>query len=167
MTEQPGQKPEQSSPGEAAPGAVQQEQPDEQRTEEETDSPQDAWAARRELYFHSPTAFGGSLVGGNQTGVSGGSVAGDVVMGTKFELHYRFGASSHTSGDIPGPELEQRAKVFAGYEELVAPLVDRLRDEKVLVLSGAPFSGRHSAALMLLHALEAVPVRALDPKTKR
>lgn len=165
MSEQPAQMPEQSSPTEAEPADAKPEQSDGQRTEEETDSPQNAWTARQELYFHSPAAFGGSLVGGHQTGVSGGNLTGDVVMGTKIEQHYRFGASSHTSGDIPAAELQQRARVFAGYEELVQPLVDRLREERVLVLSGAPFSGRHSAALMLLHALDAVPVRALDPKT--
>ncbi|HEY5833964.1 hypothetical protein [Streptomyces sp.] len=109
--------------------------------------------------------FGGSQVSGDQIGVSGGHVTGDVVMGTKIEQHFRYGMSGHVSGDIPASELEERARVFAGYEELVHPLLGQLREERVLVLSGAPFSGRHSAAL-LLHALGAVPVRALDPKTK-
>jgi hypothetical protein len=167
MSEQPGQdKPHQQGPGETDPPPGRQEQADDQQAAEENDSPQDPWTARDELIHHAPRSFGGSLVGGAQTGVSGGHVAGDVVMGTKIEQHFRYGMSGHASGDIPASELEERAKVFAGYEELVHPLLGRLREERVLVLSGAPFSGRHSTALMLLHALGAVPVRALDPKTK-
>jgi hypothetical protein len=170
VSEQPAQdKPDQHGPGEpeGAPGG--QEQPVEEQAkdaEQESDTPQDPWTARRELINHIPSALGGSLVGGNQTGVSGGSVLGDVVLGTKIEQSFRLGVSTHASGDIPAAEIEWCAKVFAGYEELVHPLLVRLRDERVLVLSGAPMTGRHSAALMLLHALEAVPVRALDPKTK-
>jgi hypothetical protein len=167
MSEQPEQeRPDQHRQDDAAPVPGQQEQSDEKKPGEEDDLPQDPWAARRELYRHAPNAFGGSLVGGSQTGVSGGSVGGDVVLGTKIEHHYRFGAATHTSGDIPAADLDHLAQVFSGYEELVHPLLDRLRDERVLVLSGAPFTGRHSAALMLLHALDAVPVRALDPKTR-
>jgi hypothetical protein len=167
MSEQPAvhDKADQD-PDEPAPGSDESEQANDQRPEEENDRPQDPWAARRELHRHAPTAIGGSLVGGDQTGVSGGNVTGDVVLGTKIEHHYRFGAATHTSGSIPTSELRDLAAVFAGYEELVHPLLARLRDERVLVLSGAPFSGRRSAALMLLHALDAVPVRALDPKTR-
>ncbi|MEU6083061.1 hypothetical protein [Streptomyces sp. NPDC047108] len=159
------EKPDQHAEEPAA-GNDEPEQPNEQRPEEENDRPQDPWAARRELHRHAPTVIGGSLVGGHQTGVSGGNVTGDVVLGTKVEHHYRFGAATHTSGSIPANELHELASVFAGYEELVHPLLDKLRDERVLVLSGAPFSGRRSAALMLLHALDAVPIRALDPKTR-
>ncbi|MFI0786751.1 hypothetical protein ACH4Q6_14315 [Streptomyces lydicus] len=153
-------------PDEPGAGPDQSEEGNDQRPEEEDDRPQDPWAARRELRRHAPTAIGGSLVGGDQTGVSGGSVTGDVVLGTKIEHHYRFGAATHTSGNVPAEELRDTARVFAGYEELVHPLLERLRDERIVVLSGAPFTGRRSAALMLLHALGAVPVRALDPKTR-
>ncbi|WP_019359037.1 hypothetical protein [Streptomyces sp. AA1529] len=142
------------------------EQNGEENVEAADDRPQDPWAARRELYEHVPKAVSGSLVGGAQTGVSGGSVTGDVVLGTKVEHHYRFGAATHTSGNIPPEEIDQLAEVFAGYEELVHPLRGRLREERVLVLSGAPFSGRRSAGLMLLRALGAVPVRAVDPNTR-
>ena len=167
MNGQPGQeKPEQPGPGDAEPAPGQQEQSDEQPAEEENDRPQDPWTAREELILHAPAAFGGSLVRGSQTGVSGGRVGGDVVLGTKIENHYGFGASSRTSGDIPGTELDELARVFTGFGELAHPLLDRLRLERVLVLSGPPFTGRRSAALMLLHALDAVPVRALDPKTR-
>ena len=40
-------------------------------------------------------------------------------------------------------------------------LLDRLRHDRVLVLSGGRFSGRRTAALMLLHRLGALPVRTL------
>jgi hypothetical protein len=166
MSEQDAPKAEDPQ-GPQVPSAEQGQGGDDQAGEkEENDTPQDPWAARRELIKHVPTALGGSLVGGNQTGISGGSLVGDVVLGTKIEQNFRFGASSQASGDIPAAELEERAKVFAGYEELVHPLLGRLREERVLVLSAAPFTGRRSAALMLLHALEAVPVRAIDPKTR-
>ncbi|WP_369200460.1 hypothetical protein [Streptomyces sp. PU-14G] len=165
MSDQPGETPadrKQDEP-EAANGGP--EQSDEQDKEKE-DRPQDAWAARRELYEHVPASVGGSLVGGDQTGVSGGSVTGDVVVGTKIEYQYRFGAATHTSGQIPSAELQDLGAVFAGYDERVAPLRERLLDERVLVLSGAPFTGRRSAALMLLQALGAMPVRAIDPNTR-
>ncbi|GAA2644515.1 hypothetical protein [Streptomyces lunalinharesii] len=165
MSEQPGDKQTDRSQDDTDPAADQQEQTNDEPTEVEDDRPQDPWAARRELYEHVPAAVSGSLVGGDQTGVSGGSVVGDVVLGTKVEHHYRFGATTHTSGDIPSSELDQLTMEFAGYEELVHPLCDRLREKRVLVLYGAPFTGRRSAALMLLRSLDAVPVRAVDPNT--
>ncbi|MFJ6748566.1 MULTISPECIES: hypothetical protein [unclassified Streptomyces] len=165
MSEQPGDKQTDRSQDDTDPAADKHEQTNDEHTEAEDDRPQDPWAARRELYEHVPAAVSGSLVGGDQTGVSGGSVAGDVVLGTKVEHHYRFGAATHTSGDIPSYELDQLGIEFAGYEELVHPLRDRLREKRVLVLYGAPFTGRRSAALMLLRSLDAVPVRAVDPNT--
>ncbi|MFF9479714.1 hypothetical protein [Streptomyces sp. NPDC014733] len=166
MSEQSGDQPSGRPQGDTGPADGKQEQTSDEHTETENDRPQDPWAARRDLYEHVPAAVGGSLVGGDQTGVSGGSVGGDVVLGTKVEHHYRFGATTHTSGNIPPAELDQLALEFAGYEELVHPLCDRLRKERVLVLHGAPFTGRHSAALMLLRSLDAVPVRAIDPNTR-
>ncbi|ARH94296.1 hypothetical protein [Streptomyces sp. MOE7] len=166
MSEQAGDKPSDRPQDDTDPADRKQEQTNDEHTESEDDRPQDPWAARRDLYEHVPAAVGGSLVGGDQTGVSGGSVGGDVVLGTKVEHHYRFGAATHISGNIPPAELEQLALEFAGYEELVHPLRDRLREERVLVLYGAPFTGRRSAALMLLRSLDAVPVRAIDPNTR-
>ncbi|MER7149404.1 hypothetical protein [Streptomyces lydicus] len=166
MSEQAGDKPSDRPQDDTDPADRKQEQTNDEHTESEDDRPQDPWAARRDLYEHVPAAVGGSLVGGDQTGVSGGSVGGDVVLGTKVEHHYRFGAATHISGNIPPAELEQLALEFAGYEELVHPLSDRLREERVLVLYGAPFTGRRSAALMLLRSLDAVPVRAIDPNTR-
>ncbi|WP_019544544.1 hypothetical protein [Streptomyces sulphureus] len=166
MSEQPGDKQADQFQDDSAPSADNQEQAGDEQPGAADDRPQDPWAARRELYEHVPAAVSGSLVGGDQTGVSGGSVAGDVILGTKVEHHYRFGVSTRTSGNIPSAELDQLAMVFAGYEERVHPLRDRLHDERVLVLSGAPFTGRRSGALMLLRALGAEHIRAVDPNTR-
>ncbi|MCT2591429.1 hypothetical protein LHJ74_16205 [Streptomyces sp. N2-109] len=166
MSDQPGDKKAEPSQDDTDPSADGPEQTDGEHADTDDDRPQDPWAARRELYEHVPRAVGGSLVGGDQTGVSGGSVGGDVVLGTKVEYHYRSAAATHTSGNIPPAELDELAEVFAGYEELVHPLRGRLREERVLVLSGAPFTGRRSAALMLLRAVGAVRVRAVDPNTR-
>ncbi|MEU6118651.1 hypothetical protein ABZ840_29400 [Streptomyces sp. NPDC047117] len=166
MSEQPGDKPGDASQDDTDPAADRQEQTNGEHANAADDRPQDPWAARRELYEHVPAFVGGSLVGGAQTGVSGGSVVGDVVLGTKVEHHYRIGAATRTSGNIPSSELEHLAQVFAGYEELVHPLRDRLREERVLVLSSAPFTGRRSAALMLLRSLDVARVRAIDPNTR-
>ncbi|NUS26145.1 MAG: hypothetical protein HOV92_18240 [Streptomyces sp.] len=155
-------------------GATQQpgaEEPQSEDKEEERDQPQDAWSARRDLVDHSPRAmrvggnarFGGSLVAGDQHGVSGGHVAGDVIMGSKTEVVYQFGisAASHSSGEVPQSTLDRLAPYFVTDENAFESLVVRLRTERVLVLAGPHFTGRRTAALMLLHRLQASPVRAL------
>ncbi|MER5751528.1 hypothetical protein [Streptomyces sp. NPDC002088] len=139
---------------------------------EEHDQPQNAWSARRDLVDHSPRSmnvgdrsrFGGSLVGRDQHGVSGGRVAGDVIMGSKTEIHYAIpgiSAPSSASGEVPRTTLDRLATTFVADEEVMAGLLDRLRRDRVLVLSGARFTGRRTAALMLLHRLAAAPVRTL------
>ncbi|MEU1476895.1 hypothetical protein [Streptomyces sp. NPDC005760] len=139
---------------------------------EERDQPQNAWDARRDLIDHSPRSmnvgdrsrFGGSLVGHDQHGVSGGRVTGDVIMGSKTEIHYAipgFSAPGAASGEVPRITLERLAETFVADEEVMADLLARLRRDRVLVLSGARFTGRHTAALMLLHRLGAAPVRTL------
>ncbi|WP_019072304.1 hypothetical protein [Streptomyces hokutonensis] len=140
--------------------------------DEEHDQPQTAWAARRDLIDHSPRSmhvgdrsrFGGSLVGHDQHGVSGGRVTGDVIMGSKTEIHYAIpglSAPASASGEVPRIVLERLAETFVADEEYMAGLLERLRSDRVLVLSGARFTGRHTAALMLLHRLGADPVRTL------
>jgi len=140
--------------------------------DEERDQPQTAWSARRDLIDHSPRSmhvgdrsrFGGSLVGHDQHGVSGGQVTGDVIMGSKTEIHYAIpslSAPASASGEVPRIVLERLAETFVADEEYMAGLLERLRSDRVLVLSGARFTGRHTAALMLLHRLGADPVRAL------
>ncbi|WP_371235502.1 hypothetical protein [Streptomyces pimonensis] len=144
---------------------------------EEQDQPQTAWSARRDLVDHSPRTmnvgsrarFGGGYTGGDQHGVSGGHVTGGVIMGSKTEIHHwslpRLSLSAATSGEIPRATLERLAASFVADGDTVTALLDRLRRERVLVLSGARFTGRRTAALMLLHRLGAGPVQALDRDT--
>ncbi|MEU9605656.1 hypothetical protein [Streptomyces sp. NPDC048057] len=78
-----------------------------------------AWDSRRDLYRHSPgimlgqsARLGGSLVGGDQHGVSGGQVTGDVILGgSKVEYHLG-GDIEERSGEIPGAEVEALAANF-------------------------------------------------------
>ncbi|MFI1162184.1 hypothetical protein ACH4UM_00910 [Streptomyces sp. NPDC020801] len=134
---------------------------------------QEARAAQRELFAHTPgfilgdtAAFGGSLVGGAQHGVSGGQVGGDVYMGGRTEIHHHgpAGATSDASGEIPRARLDALAEVFTDGPAFDGAL-RRLREERVLVLSGAHATGRSAAALMLLHRLGVPAVHALDPET--
>ncbi|MFE6807237.1 hypothetical protein ACFVEN_37145 [Streptomyces sp. NPDC057681] len=139
-------------------------------TEEGT---QEARAAQRELFSHTPafildrTGFGGSLVGGAQHGVSGGEVAGDVFLGGKTENHYYNGpaaGATHASGEIPQGDLDALAAVFVEGPAFASALA-RLREERVLVLAGAHAGGRYAAACMLLHRLRVPAVHALSPET--
>ncbi|MFD0335266.1 hypothetical protein ACFQZ0_22415 [Streptomyces erythrogriseus] len=95
--------PDPAAPGDAAApdGTAPDEHPAKESSADETeehDQPQDAWAARRDLVDHSPrtmkvgthAAFGGGYVAGDQHGVSGGRVTGDVVMGSKTVHHWTF-----------------------------------------------------------------------------
>ncbi|MFD9503262.1 hypothetical protein [Streptomyces sp. NPDC060035] len=161
--------PEAPQPGDGAPS------PASDAPEEEAEQPQDAWSARRDLYAHSPAImvgasarFEGGLSGRDQHGVSGGHVVGDVIMGSKTEI-YQLGVPSdtHTSGLIPQDSLDRTAVLFVpgGDGSAFAGLVERLRTERVLVLSGQHFTGRRTAALMLLNRLGATSVRSLDRDT--
>ncbi|GAA3878648.1 hypothetical protein GCM10023084_34490 [Streptomyces lacrimifluminis] len=147
---------------------------------EEREQPQTAWSARRDLIDHSPrtmnvgdrSRFGGSVVGGSQHGVSGGQVAGDVIMGSKTEIHQWSipgfsapSAAASASGEVPQSTLDRLAASFVAADSTVQALLARLRRDRVLVLSGARFTGRHTAALMLLHRLGAAPVHTLDRDT--
>ncbi|NEA61759.1 hypothetical protein [Streptomyces sp. SID12488] len=148
---------------------------------EEREQPQTAWSARRDLIDHSPrtmqfggsAGFGGSAVAGNQHGVSGGQVAGDVIMGSKTEIHQWSipglsapSATASASGEVPRNTLDRLAASLAvAADATVEALLTRLRRDRVLVLSGARFTGRHTAALMLLHRLGAAPVHTLDRDT--
>ncbi|WP_406348129.1 hypothetical protein OHA44_15140 [Streptomyces sp. NBC_00144] len=135
---------------------------------------QEARAAQRELFAHAPefilgsaASFGGSLVGGAQHGVSGGQVAGDVFLGGKTEIHHHTsaaGGSVHSAGEIPRAELDRLSGDFVEGPSFAAAL-ERLRTERVLVLSGQHATGRRTAALMLLDRLGVPTVRALQPET--
>ncbi|MEU5100596.1 hypothetical protein [Streptomyces sp. NPDC020996] len=181
-------RPAEQSGGEARP--ADDAQPDAGKEPGEPDQPQDAWTARRDLVDHAPTtmnvgarsAFNGGLHGGTQHGgISGGNFSGDVFLGSKTEIFQltmpAFAASVFASasgslsgsasgtGEIPRAAMERLSAHFAADDEVMAHLSDRLRDERVLVLSGGRFTGRRTAALMLLHRLGASPVRALDRDT--
>lgn len=140
-----------------------------EETEERT---QEARAAQRELFAHTPgfilrsaASFGGSLVGGAQHGVSGGQVTGDVFMGGKTEIHHHAPtAAAHAAGQIPPERLDALAEVFAEGPAFAAALA-RLREERVLVLAGAHGCGRYAAARMLLHRLGVPAVHALSDET--
>ncbi|MFB6441415.1 hypothetical protein ACFCVY_32350 [Streptomyces sp. NPDC056411] len=139
---------------------------------EETDEPQDVWSARQDLWHHSPgimlgssAAIGGSLVAGDQHGVSGGQVVGDVIMGSKTEIHYvGMSGPAYASGDLPQHVLERLTRPFAGCDSFDTAL-ELLRSERVVVLTGTPFTGRRTAALNLLRQAGASPVHILDPDT--
>ncbi|MEU8871706.1 hypothetical protein AB0D24_11115 [Streptomyces javensis] len=157
--------------GEPAVVAAPEQEPEATEAEPE-ERPQEARAARRELYDHAPefmfkasASFGGSLVGGSQHGVSGGRVDGDVFMGGKTEIHHHGPAGpSHASGEIPAAEIEALAEVFQEGGSFTTAL-ERLRTDRVVVLTGAHSTGRRTAALMLLHRLGITTVRALDAET--
>ncbi|MDT3724198.1 hypothetical protein ROS62_04560 [Streptomyces sp. DSM 41972] len=163
-----------TAPGEAIPDEAARDGSAEES--EERDQPQTAWSARRDLVDHSPrtmkvgthSRFGGGYTEGDQHGVSGGRVTGDVVMGTKTVHHWSFpglSTAASASGEIPRGTLERLAASFVTAGDTFDDLVDRLRRDRVLVLSGARFTGRRTAALMLLHRLGATPVLALDRDT--
>ncbi|MFF8940857.1 hypothetical protein ACF1A5_01020 [Streptomyces sp. NPDC014864] len=152
-------------PGPGMPPAEEGAEPEE-RTQE-------ARAAQRELFAHTPgfilgetAAFGGSLVGGAQHGVSGGRVDGDVYLGGRTEIHHHGPAATapDASGEIPRARLDALAAVFADGPAFAGAL-RRLREERVLVLCGAHATGRYAAALMLLHRLDVPAVHALHAET--
>ncbi|WNI29862.1 hypothetical protein [Streptomyces sp. ITFR-6] len=139
------------------------------------DRPQEAWAARWDLVDHTPRtmAFGegthlaGGVLGGVNHGIGGGSFHGDVHLGATTHIHYGFGGLSTgpSSGEIRAVTLTQVAECFADPGPPFAELVDRLRKERVLVLSGPHSSGRRTAALMLLHRLGLSPVHSVARDT--
>ncbi|WP_149551578.1 hypothetical protein [Streptomyces marokkonensis] len=159
------------APGETPPDEASKDGATEES--EERDQPQNAWSARRDLVDHSPrtmkAGFGGGYTAGDQHGVSGGRVTGDVVMGSKTVHHWSFpglSTAASASGEIPRGTLERLAASFVTADgDAFDDLVRRLRRERVLVLSGARFTGRRTAALMLLHEVGATPVLALDRDT--
>ncbi|MFI2204099.1 hypothetical protein ACH47Z_25610 [Streptomyces sp. NPDC020192] len=144
--------------------------------DEERDQPQKAWSARRDLVDHSPRSmnvgararFSGGLLGGDQHGgISGGHFTGDVFLGSKTEVYQLAvpSAAAPASGEVPEATLTELARGFAADKQLMHRLARRLRDDRVLVLSGGRFTGRRTAALMLLRGLGAVPVRTLTRDT--
>ena len=144
----------------------------EQQVAPEPDKPQNARAARRELVDHMPEfiagiapTFGGSRIQGDQHGIAGGVYHGRVHLGDIHEVHHHGSPTGHAyaSGAIPPDTLHRIAGAFADGPVFAAAL-ERLREEKVLVLSGPHSSGRRAAATMLLLRLGAPVIRALEPE---
>ncbi|MFJ2738981.1 hypothetical protein ACIO3O_04885 [Streptomyces sp. NPDC087440] len=140
----------------------------EQQSPAEPAEAQDARAARRELVDHLPEfiagtgpTFGGSRVRGDQHGIAGGAFHGKVHMGDVVHHHSAPTGPVYASGTIPPEALDRMAGAFAEGPVFAAAL-KRLREEKVLVLSGPHSSGRKAAATVLLHRLGHSSVRALD-----
>jgi hypothetical protein len=169
--------PRQSPPRQSPPGQPTADDDPRSRAdvdpEPEAEGTQEARAAQRELFAHTPgfflgdeTRIGGSLVGGAQHGVSGGRVDGDVYLGGRTEIHHHgpVGSTPDAFGEIPAELLEDLAAVFAEGPAFATAL-QRLREERVLVLCGAHATGRNAAALMLVHRLGVPAVHALSPET--
>ncbi|CAL9468845.1 hypothetical protein [Streptomyces sp. enrichment culture] len=152
------------SQDEAAAGAVKPAEEsaldDEKKQQDETagEQPrQEAWAARRDLIAHGPDIVS-TLVARDQFGQTGGYHYGD--------QHFHFGGRAEPlpalSGPIPQSEVDELAGVFRGCQSFDRALA-RLRDDRLVILSGGRETGRRSAALMLLHRLGADRMRSLDP----
>ncbi|MFH7597424.1 hypothetical protein WDV06_20320 [Streptomyces racemochromogenes] len=122
--------------------------------------PQRAWDTLRDITRHAPAS---ARFTGRNSGVVAGEINGNV---TKTEHHY-YGSSgpTRTSGEIPADELDRLALTFVTENTPFEELVERLRKERVLVLTGVPFTGRRTAALMLLRRAGATPVHAIDRET--
>ncbi|WAL72556.1 hypothetical protein OU787_14190 [Kitasatospora sp. YST-16] len=171
----------------AEPAAEPNDQPGLATTEQDADespdtAPEHAWDSRRDLLRHTPgfflgpsARFGGSMVAGDQHGVSGGQVFGDVILGGS-KIEYRFGEDSEErSGEIPSTEVEAMAARFIRpasepADATVEPEQDafgaalrHLTEHRVVILSGSAETGRRTAALMLLRAAGTTKYRALDP----
>ncbi|WP_371677135.1 hypothetical protein [Streptomyces sp. NBC_01276] len=128
---------------------------------EKEEEAQQPWATRRELRSHAPSSM---RFDGTNNGLAAGQIIGDV----KTEIHYRFGGFGNAgpvSGEITSGTLDRLAGAFVTESTGFEDLLDRLHKERVLVLTGTPFTGRRTAALMLLRRVGAVPVHALDNTT--
>ncbi|ANS67253.1 hypothetical protein SLINC_5029 [Streptomyces lincolnensis] len=141
--EEPAQDGEQQKQDEAADGQYQQRQ--------------EAWAARRDLIAHAPD-FVSTLVNRDQFGQTGGTHYGDqhIHVGGRAE------PSRTLSGPVPRSEIEELTAVFRECPRFDEALT-RLRDDRVVVLSGGRETGRRSAALMMLRRLGIEPMRSIVP----
>ncbi|MDH6549373.1 hypothetical protein [Streptomyces sp. SAI-041] len=126
---------------------------------ESQDRRQKAWDARWDLISHGP-AFVSPLARtdakGDLFGITGGVVRGDV--------NYHLGSApehvEHLSGEIPREQVEELSYVFHSCPSFEEAL-DRLRSDRVVILSGGRDTGRRSAALMMLLHLGAEHMRSL------
>lgn len=150
----------------------------------EQDQPISAWSSRRELLQNSPAFLlgagaqtGGSVVGGDQHGVSGGQVTGDVLLGgAKFEYHFGWDSGEKASAELPAAEVTALTAHFvipratvtdppggADHPDPFPSALEQLRRSRVVVLSGSAGTGRTTAALRLLQEAGATRFRVLSP----
>ncbi|WP_405439107.1 hypothetical protein OG373_17020 [Streptomyces avidinii] len=155
-TEPAAAGPHEAGSAKQAPGRT--EEPERSEPAEQPQA-QQAWDARRDLDAHAPRSM--SFDGTNH-GVTAQQIIGDV------HQHYSFGGyrDPHASGEIPQATLERLADGFITEGTEFDALVERLRLEHVLVLTGDPHTGRRTTALMLLRAVGAVPVQSVDRDAK-
>ncbi|MDH6541471.1 hypothetical protein [Streptomyces sp. SPB4] len=134
---------------------------DEKSAQPEEAAPQRAWDTLRDIGRHAPAS---ARFTGRNNGVVAGEINGNV---TRNEHHY-YGASgpTRTSGEVPAAELDRLALTFVSDGTPFEELLERLLEERVLVLTGVPFTGRRTAALMLLRRAGATPVHAIDRETR-
>ncbi|MGW1463546.1 hypothetical protein ACWCPT_04210 [Streptomyces sp. NPDC002308] len=170
------QKPDPAPPSESGPSTDTQDphQADKDPAAE-TDRPQTAWAAYRDLKAHVPRTISldetsqieGGIFGGTNNGIAGGSISGGEFHFHQREIRYQFGGSAgiHSSGEISPSTLDELSRSFVPGRVDFDDLVERLRQDHVLVLGGPYFTGRRAAALMMLHRLGAHPVRAMSRDT--
>ncbi|MFE9633949.1 hypothetical protein [Streptomyces sp. NPDC006463] len=128
------------------------------------EAPQSAYDARRDLLRGIPDAMrggvGGGQFGGVNHGISGGTFHGGVTVN-----HLMVGGAAHTSGEVPRGTLKRLDRVFAEDGSNFQDLLEQLRKERVLVLTGPRFTGRRTAALLLLRRLGTASVHSLDRST--
>ncbi|MGW3418636.1 hypothetical protein [Streptomyces phaeochromogenes] len=157
---------DEAAAGAAAPGNEAGQDSEQKKPEEAAESQeqqrQEAWAARRALIAHGPSfvqplARSATQIARDQFGVSGGFIQGNVnIFGGRLRH------PDHLSGEIPRARIEKLSDVFCRCPSFDDAL-DRLRTDKVVILSGGRATGRGSAALMLLSLLGVDRMRSLDP----
>jgi hypothetical protein len=157
----PGDQPDQKAAPEDKPEGTEPEdvkQGDAEAPEEEQ-RPQPAWDTQRDINRHAPKL----QFDGVNRGVFADQVNGDVIQN-----HFHFGrsAAAQASGEYPAKVLDRLALTFVTEGTSFDGLLERLDNERVLVLTGAPCTGRRTAALMLLRRLGATPVHSLDRETR-
>ncbi|KMS77879.1 hypothetical protein ACH49_18800 [Streptomyces leeuwenhoekii] len=156
---------EEATAGGANPADEAAQEGEQKKREEAADGQEqprrEAWAARRDLIAHGPD-FVRTLVSRDQFGQTGGTHYGDQI----FHIGGGGGAGAPhpRSGPVPRSEVEELAEVYRDCLSFRKALA-RLRDDRIVFLSGGHDTGRRSAALMLLHRLGVDRIRALDPQT--
>ncbi|MFJ9035344.1 hypothetical protein ACIRF8_01955 [Streptomyces sp. NPDC102406] len=120
---------------------------------------QSAWSARRDLLTHAPD-FVATLVGGDQYGQTGGAHYGDKI----YQFGPRTDRARALSGPIPSAEIASLVGVFQECPRF-GEAYARLKEDKVVFLSGGRDTGRRTAALMLLHRMGVEGMRSLDLRT--